>query len=48
MLKRPNEWKDNMENRSMRLNMNKNQGYDKWGMAEGNAKGCKVVMWCLW
>jgi len=20
----------------------------KWRMAEGNAEGCKMIMWCLW
>ena len=25
-----------------------NLGYDKLTMAEGNAEGCKMAMWCLW
>jgi len=28
LIKRLHEWKDNMENRGMRVNMSKNQGYD--------------------
>jgi len=29
LIKMLNEWKDNVENRGMTVNMNKNQGYDK-------------------
>jgi len=31
----------------MRVNMNKTT-LDEWRMAEGNAEGCKMAMWCLW
>ena len=37
LFKRLNEWKDNVESKGMRVNMNKNQGYDKWRMLEGEA-----------
>jgi len=40
LIKRLNDWKDNVENRGMRANMNKT--------AEGNAEGCKIAMRCLW
>ena len=40
LIKRLSEWKDKVENRGMR-------GYDKWRIAEGKAKGCKMAMWCL-
>jgi len=43
LIKRLNEWKDNVENRGMRVNMNKT----KVGMAEGNTEVCKMAMWCL-
>jgi len=39
--RRLNEWKDNVENRGMRVNMNKTR------MAEDNADSCKMAMWCL-
>jgi len=45
LIKRPNEWKDNMENRGMRsiqLRLMRNS------RAEGNAEGCKMAMWSLW
>jgi len=48
LIKRLNEWKHNVENKGMRVNMNKKQGYDKWRLAEGNAEGCKMAVWCLW
>ena len=45
LIKRLNEWKDNTESKGMRVNVNKNQGYDKWRTAEGEAEGCKTAMW---
>jgi len=48
LTKRPNEWKDNMENRDMRVNMNKMKVNDKLRTSEANAEGCKMAMWCLW
>jgi len=48
LIKRLNDWKDNVENRGMRVNMNKNQGYDKWRTAEASAewwcKFCHVLL----
>jgi len=37
------EWKDNVESKGMRVNMNKT----KWRTSEGEAKGCKMAMWGL-
>jgi len=45
LIKRLIEWKDNVENRGMRVNMNK--GYDKWKTLEANAESCKMAIWCL-
>ena len=46
LIKRLNEWKDFVENRGMRVNMNKAKVM--WGTAEGNTEGCKMAVWCLW
>jgi len=43
LIKRLNEWKDNVENKGMRVNMNKT----KWRTSEGEAEGCKMAMWGL-
>jgi len=43
LIKRLNEWKDNMESKGMRVNMNKT----KWRTSEGEAEGCKMAMWGL-
>jgi len=43
-IKRLNEWKNNVDNRDMRVNMNKT----KWRMSEANAESCKIAMYCLW
>jgi len=47
LIKRLNEWKDNVESKGMRVNMNKTKGYDKWRTSEGEAEGCKMAMWGL-
>jgi len=49
LIKRLNEWRDNVENRGMRVNMNQT----KVMISEEHQKlmqleGCKMVMWCLW
>jgi len=44
LIERLNEWKDNVENRGMRVNMNKT----KWRTSEANAEGCKMAICCLW
>jgi len=46
LIKRLNEWKDNVENRGMRVNMNKTK-VEKWRTSEASAEGCKMAMWCL-
>jgi len=43
LIKRLNEWKDNVESKGMRVNKNKT----KWRMSEGEAEGCKMAMWGL-
>ena len=44
LIERLNEWKDIVENRIMRVNMNKTKV-----MISGiSAEGCKMAMWCLW
>jgi len=48
LIKRLNEWQKNVDNRGMRVNMNKNQGYDKWRTSEAVAEGCKMAVWCMW
>ena len=39
-----NDWKDNLDNRGMRVNMNKTEVMIS---GEANAEGCKMAMWCL-
>ena len=46
LIKKRNKWKDNMENKGMRVNMN-NTKNDKWRTSEANAEGCKMATWCL-
>jgi len=45
LIKRLHEWKDNVESKGMRVNMNKTK--DKWRTSEGEAEGCKMAMWGL-
>ena len=45
LTKRLNEWKDNVDCKGMRVNMNKT--CDKWRTSEGEAEGCKMGMWGL-
>ena len=47
LIDRLNEWKDNVESKGLRVNMKKNQGYDKRRTSEGEAEGCKMAMWGL-
>jgi len=44
LTKNLNERKHNVENRGMRVNMNKT----KWRTLEANAEACKMTTWCLW
>ena len=39
LIKRLNEWKDNVESKGMRDNMNKTK-VDKWRTSDGEAEGC--------
>ena len=49
LIKKHNEWKNNVENRGMRVNMNKTKVmYDKWRTSEAIAEGCMMAMWCMW
>jgi len=50
LIKRLNEWKDNVENRSMRVNMNKTKVMisREWQKVQGNAEDCKMAIWCQW
>jgi len=43
LIKRLNEWKDNVESKGMRVNMNKT----KWRTSEDEAEGYKMAMWGL-
>jgi len=47
LIKRLNEWKDNVESKGMRVNMNKTKVMIKWRTSEGEAEGCKMAMWGL-
>jgi len=47
LIKKVNEWKDNVENRGMRANINKTK-VEKWHMSEANAEVCKMATQCLW
>ena len=46
LIKRLNEWKNNVENRGMRVNMNKTT-VDEWRTSEASAEGCKIAVWCM-
>jgi len=45
LIKRLNEWKDNVENRGMRVNMNKTKVMIS---GERQKQVQKAVRWCLW
>ena len=42
LVKRLNEWKGNMDNRGMKVNVNKTKVMIS---EEDNAEGCKMAMW---
>ena len=44
LIKRLNEWKDNVESKRMRVIMNKTTEKTKWRTSEGEAEGCKMAM----
>jgi len=49
LIKRLNEWKNNVDNRGIRVNINKAKVMiDKWRTSEAVAEGCKMAMWCMW
>ena len=47
LIKRLNEWKDNVKSRGMRVNINKTKDVisGEWQML---MQKTKVAMWCLW
>ena len=45
LIKRLNEWKDNVENRGVGVNMNKIKV--KWRTSEANSEGCSMAVWGL-
>jgi len=45
LIKSPKEWKDNVENRGMRVNVNKTKVMIT---SVANAEGCKMALCCLW
>jgi len=44
LIKRLTEWKDNVENADLRVNVNKTKVIDKWRTSEANAEGCKMAV----
>jgi len=44
LIKKLNEWKDNVQNRGMRVNMNKT----KVLISGERQKVTQIAMWCLW
>jgi len=49
LIKRLSERKNNVENRGMRVNMNKTKVmYDKWKTSEASAEGSKMAVRCMW
>ena len=50
LIKRLNEWKNNVENRGMRVNMNRTNVMisGDWRTSEASAEGCKMAVWCMW
>jgi len=47
LIKKLNEWKDNVESKGMRVSMNKTKVMIRCGPqdSEGEAGGCKMAMW---
>jgi len=49
LIKRLNEWKNIVENRGMRVNINKTKVMISGErQKEASAKGCKMAVWCMW
>ena len=48
LIKRLNEWKDFVENRGMRVNMNKTNVMISGEWQKVSTEGCKMAMCCLW
>ena len=46
LIKRLNKWKDNVESKGMRVNMNKTKVMIS-GERQNEAEGCKMAMWGL-
>ena len=47
LIKRLNEWKDNMESKGMRVNRNKTKVMISGERQKGETEGCKMAMWGL-
>ena len=47
LIKRLNEWKDNVESNGMRVNMNKTKVMISGERQKGEAEGCKMAVWGL-
>jgi len=47
LIKRLNEWKNNVENKGMRVNMNKTKVMIS-GERQKPVQGCKMAVWCMW
>jgi len=48
LIKKLNEWKDKVENRGVRVNMNKTKAMINGERQKQMQKGCKMAMWCMW
>jgi len=47
LIKRLNEWKDNMESKGMRVNKNKTKVMKSGERQKVRQEGCKMAMWGL-
>ena len=44
LIKRLNEWKDNVESKGMRVSMKKTKVMNKWRTSDSEAEGCQMAM----
>ena len=47
LIKRLDEWKDNVEIQRHESKYEYNQGYNQWRTSEASTEGCKMAMWRL-
>ena len=47
LITRLNEWKNNVEYRGMRVNIDKTKIMIS-GERQASAEGCKMAVWCMW